>query len=341
MPDGSPLNEPHYALPSSFFECLVKDIPADTWIRLLNADLNLKAAILEGFTVPANKLRRLVRQPHIVKRLERFIRSEDALLEEVLQIWGQEQLSTVAFLEMLDRDFLFDNWQSLKNFIGPERFFAGISVLGRLMDSEFQNRIDEEFWKRQIDMELIGPMIPFWDLWNSLIRQFPQANSWLRDAGLVPAAEPESSQEEEGKRTRREQLHRIEERSSTLQMNDWSEQTGLSFAPFAVRNAGQNFVMKLALNRNRSTNIFFHFGEFALLGLSLKTNFEYAVSFGGGFASTGVKDLPTINGVPSNTVISGPIAGIGLCWRKSAPRKSRGLTAASAISRCICISPIE
>jgi hypothetical protein len=98
--------------------------------------------------------------------------------------------------------------------------------------------------------------------------------------------------------------------SSTLQMNDWSEQTGLSFAPFAVRNAGQNFVMKLALNRNRSTNIFFHFGEFALLGLSLKTNFEYAVSFGGGFASTGVKDLPTINGVPSNTVISGPIAGI-------------------------------
>ena len=98
--------------------------------------------------------------------------------------------------------------------------------------------------------------------------------------------------------------------SSTLQMNDWSEQTGLSFAPFAIRNAGQNSVMKLALNQDRSTNLFFHFGEFAIFGLSLKTNSEYAVSFGGGVASTGVKDLPTINGVPENTVTSGPMAGI-------------------------------
>ena len=254
MPDGSPLNEPHYALPSSFFECLVKDIPADTWIRLLNADLNLKAAILEGFTVPANKLRRLVRQPHIVKRLERFIRSGDALLEEVLQIWGQEQLSTVAFLEMLDRDFLFDNWQSLKNFIGPERFFAGISVLGRLIDSEFQNRIDEEFWKRQIDMELIGPMIPFWDLWNSLIRQFPQANSWLRDAGLVPAAEPESSQEEEGKRTRREQLHRIEERSSKLQMKlDKAEEEKSQMQQEIIRYRKENEELRKHLAESEKT----------------------------------------------------------------------------------------
>ena len=98
--------------------------------------------------------------------------------------------------------------------------------------------------------------------------------------------------------------------SSTLQMNDWSEQVELSFAPFAVRNAGQNFVMKLALNHNRSTNLFFHFGEFALLGLSFKTNSEEAVSFGGGFASTGTKDLPWQNGVPSNTVTTGPMAGI-------------------------------
>jgi hypothetical protein len=98
--------------------------------------------------------------------------------------------------------------------------------------------------------------------------------------------------------------------SSTMQMNDWSEPVGISFAPFAVRNAGQNFVMKFGLNQDRSTNLFFHFGEFALFGLSLKTNSENAVSFGYGLASTGVKDLPAENGVPSNTVTAGPMAGI-------------------------------
>ncbi len=181
------------------------------------ANSTLKDTILEGFNVPANKLGRLLRQPHIVKRLQRFIRSTDAILDEILQIWGQEQLTTVAFLEMLDRDFLFDNWRSLKDFIGPARFFGGMYVLGYAMDPEFQDRISEDFWIRHLDTELMGPLIPLWDLWNGFVRQFPQAKGWLRDVGLMPEAEGESGQEEEGKRAFREQLHRLEERFSKLQ----------------------------------------------------------------------------------------------------------------------------
>ncbi len=98
--------------------------------------------------------------------------------------------------------------------------------------------------------------------------------------------------------------------SSTLSLNDWSQPIALTFDPFAVRNAGQNFVMKFALNQDRSTSLFFHFGDFAIFGLSLKTNQEDAISFGAGLASTGRKSLPLQNGVPSNTVVVGGMAGV-------------------------------
>jgi hypothetical protein len=98
--------------------------------------------------------------------------------------------------------------------------------------------------------------------------------------------------------------------SSTLNLNDWSQPVGLSFAPFAIRNAGQNFVMKLALNQRHTTSLFFHFGDFAILGLSLKISEEGALSFGAGLASTGRKFLHRVNEIPYSTVTTGPMAGI-------------------------------
>lgn len=98
--------------------------------------------------------------------------------------------------------------------------------------------------------------------------------------------------------------------SETLNLNDWSQPVGISFKPFALRNPGQNFVMKVALNRMKTISLFFHFGNFAILGLSLKTNSEDAISFGAGLASTGQKNLAVQNGVPSNTVSTGMMAGV-------------------------------
>jgi hypothetical protein len=98
--------------------------------------------------------------------------------------------------------------------------------------------------------------------------------------------------------------------SSTVSLNDWSQPLAMTFSPFAIRNAGQNFVMKLALNQTRSTSLFFHFGNFAMLGLSFKTNAQDAVSFGAGLTSTGRKPLPAQNGVPSNSILVGPMVGV-------------------------------
>jgi len=98
--------------------------------------------------------------------------------------------------------------------------------------------------------------------------------------------------------------------SSELNLNDWSQPSAISFAPLAFRNPGQNFVMKYAITQSKSTSLFFHFGNFVLFGLSFKKDAEDAISIGAGLASTGVRSLPVQNGVPSNTVESGPMAGI-------------------------------
>ncbi len=217
MPDDSPSNGLLSTLPSSFFESLIKDISVETWGQLLRSNPTLKGIILEGFTVPAGKVGRILRQPQIVARLQRLIRSEEAIFKQALQLWGQEQLATVAFLEMLDRDFVLDNWQTLKNFIGPERFFAALKVLGHLDDTAFQELIGEHFWERQIDDEVVLPLTPFWELWQSFVMQFPQAKDWLPQAALGREAGA-ADRGQEGTQAQGRRLQAIEERCSKLQM---------------------------------------------------------------------------------------------------------------------------
>lgn len=217
MPDGLRSNEPLQALPTSFFEGLIKDISVETWGQLLRSNPTLKAAILEGFTVPAGKLSRVLRQPQIMARLQRVIRSDETIFKEILQHWAQEQLTTVAFLEMLDRDFVLDNRQSLKNFIGPERFYAALKVLGYLDHAEFHHIVREDFWERQINDELIVPMTPFWHLWHGFLQQFPQAKDWLPHIGLGGGEGPEERLQE-GPQVQGKQLRAIEARCAKLQM---------------------------------------------------------------------------------------------------------------------------
>jgi predicted RNA-binding protein with PIN domain len=216
MPDRSPHNEPPWRLPSHFFEWLIKDIPAETWIRFIGSHPSLKEAVFEGFGVPARKIGRILRQPQIVARLQRIIRSDPAIFDEILQIWGQEHLDTMAFMEILDQNFLLENGRSLKNFIGPEQFFAGLYLLGYLKEMDFQGLINEGFWEHQIETEILEPLAPFWHLWNRFAQQYPQAKNWL-EKGPALAKEKLEAPQEEPRHVIREQLHRLEERCSKLQ----------------------------------------------------------------------------------------------------------------------------
>ena len=95
-----------------------------------------------------------------------------------------------------------------------------------------------------------------------------------------------------------------------LSFNDWSNQPAFSFRPFSMRNVGQAFVMKYPVSESKRTNIFFHFGKFALLGLSLKTHTDESVSFGCGATTTGIYTVDERNGIPTKSTLIGAMAGV-------------------------------
>jgi len=78
----------------------------------------------------------------------------------------------VAFLEMLDSEFLKENWTQLKDILGPARFFAGLFVLGYLQEEPVRSMIDERFWDRHIQPETGELLLPLLILWKDFARQF-------------------------------------------------------------------------------------------------------------------------------------------------------------------------
>jgi hypothetical protein len=97
--------------------------------------------------------------------------------------------------------------------------------------------------------------------------------------------------------------------ATNLNLNDWSYQPALSFAPLGIRNTGQNFVMKYTITASGKTSLFYHFGAFSIFGLSFKTNLEESISFGVGVSSKKVYNANP-NGVFTPAIIGKPIAGI-------------------------------
>lgn len=97
--------------------------------------------------------------------------------------------------------------------------------------------------------------------------------------------------------------------ATKLNLNDWSYQATLSFAPLGIRNIGQNFVMKYPITASGKTSLFYHFGAFGILGLSFKTNMEESISIGGGVCSKKAYNSNP-NGAFTPAIIVGPIGGI-------------------------------
>lgn len=207
-----------FSLPPGFFDQIIADIPVPRWVSLFSEHPTLRNILLEGLSAPPHKWQRLLRQPQILGRLRRGLAAHREALEGILKVWGQEQLSVVAFLEMLDRDFLLESWTPIKNLVGPERFFAALALLELTEDPDFREQLiglDADFWQRTVDENSVEPLIPFSMLWNDLIARFPQAQGWL--AGAAPAvasasppseALPPAAPEKES----RTGLHREEER---------------------------------------------------------------------------------------------------------------------------------
>jgi hypothetical protein len=98
--------------------------------------------------------------------------------------------------------------------------------------------------------------------------------------------------------------------SSTFGLNDWSPQPSISFMPLSFRNFGHNFVLRYPITKSKRTSAFLHLGKSTLLGLSLKTDHEHAISFGAGATQTGVWVVDQINGIGTNSIHVGAACGV-------------------------------
>ena len=197
-------------LPESFFEQLIRDIPTGRWIKLLQDEPNVKGFVLEGFSVHLSKLPRIFQQPQVHIRLRKLLRNKLEVLEKVLLIWEDEKLALIAFVEMFDQVFLLENLESFKDLLGPERFCAALYVLKYLQQADFEERIDENFWKREPDFETAEFLIPVWTAWKYFIQEYPEAVKWL--GNILGEMPPEPAQGEKAPPVTAEPSVKAEER---------------------------------------------------------------------------------------------------------------------------------
>ncbi|MGA7876012.1 MAG: hypothetical protein WCA08_10135, partial [Desulfoferrobacter sp.] len=197
-------------LPESFFEQLIRDIPTGRWIKLLQDEPNVKGFVLEGFSVHLSKLPRIFQQPPVRIRLRKLLRNKLEALEKVLLIWEDEKLALIAFVEMFDQVFLLENLESFKDLLGPERFCAALYVLKYLQQADFEERIDENFWKREPDFETAEFLIPVWTAWKYFIQEYPEAVKWLEN--ILGEMVPEPAQGEKAPPVTAEPNVKAEER---------------------------------------------------------------------------------------------------------------------------------
>ena len=167
--------------PESFFEQLIRDIPPPRWMKFFQDEPNVKRHVFEGFSVHISKLPRTFQQPQVRIRLRKLLRDQLEILEKVLLIWADEKLELIAFVEMFDQLFLLENMERFKDFLGPERFCAALSVLNYLQQGDLKEKIDEDFWRRKPDFETAELLIPMWTAWKSFIQDYPDAVEWLRE----------------------------------------------------------------------------------------------------------------------------------------------------------------
>src|SRR5208337_4554518 len=118
--------------PALFFDRIINDIPAVTWISILASNRSLKKEVLEGFSLQPAKFSRMISQPLIMSRLRRRLQTDAILFEKVLAEWKEEKSAVISYLAMLDDDFIAENYRKIRGLVGSERFCICLYALGFL-----------------------------------------------------------------------------------------------------------------------------------------------------------------------------------------------------------------
>lgn len=213
-------------LPAQFYDRIIKDIPAAAWGRVLASHPIVRREVLEGFSSRPGSLAKMLAQPLIIGRLRRRLQSDPALRTNTLAVWREEHQVVVAYLEMLDRDFLAANWMQIRDLLGPERFCIGLCALQFFRDERLADLPDTpDFWSRQPDENVFGILLPVLDAWGSFIETHPDlAKKFLageKGADFVfelGDEEPERDRPKPGQDTR-EPFRKVEKKLEKTQVD--------------------------------------------------------------------------------------------------------------------------
>ena len=161
-------------IPALFYEQLIRDIPETTWARILASNSILRKEVLEGFSLKPGKFSGMLNQPRIMGRLLRKLQTDKNLLKKTLAEWKEEQSAVVAYLAMLDTDFLAGNGRKIRALLGPERFCLGLYSLG-LLDREWA--LDavgaDNAAAGSPDVGIFDLLAPILNVWGGFIERNP------------------------------------------------------------------------------------------------------------------------------------------------------------------------
>ena len=169
------MDEIFSSLPDEFYEGMIKDIPAATWVRILTSNPILKKDVLEGFSLQPGKSLKTLAQPLVIARLLRRLKLDRNILKQALSGWEEDQPAIPAYLAMLDRDFIAANWKKFRDLLGPVRFFLGLYLLGFFKQPRFLGILDEKtFWLQEPDEGVFEILVPSLSAWGGFIEGYPE-----------------------------------------------------------------------------------------------------------------------------------------------------------------------
>jgi hypothetical protein len=164
-------------IPPRFYDRMISDIPATTWVRILTSNPILKKEVLEGFSFQPGKFSRMLHQPLIMGRIRRKLQTDKIFLEKILAEWKEEQPTIVSYLAMLDTDFLAENRLKLCALLGPERFCLGLyslSLLNRQWAIETVQADSTGTGPADPDPGLFDLLAPTLYVWGEFIEKNPE-----------------------------------------------------------------------------------------------------------------------------------------------------------------------
>lgn len=189
-------------LPVSFYETVIRDIPAAAWGHILDSDPNERKKVLEGFSGRQAKSSKIFHRPPVMDRLRRGLQNNTGFLERVLARWKVEQAAVVSYLAMFSVDFISTNLWKLKDLFGPARLCAGLCSLGRLeLDRVAEAIKTDDFWSRPADTALFDILVPTLAIWGEFIEAHPEISAKFLESkagsGFVFDLESDPDREDE------------------------------------------------------------------------------------------------------------------------------------------------